>query len=69
MVGGRSLLWFCVYFFLIAGMVRAADNAASTTTAGPPRAKVEPVADTLHGHKIVDNYRYLENANNPETQE
>ncbi len=69
MVGGGRLLWLSVCFFLIAGMLWAEDNAASTTTAGPPRAKVEPVTDTLDGHKIVDNYRYLENAENPDTQE
>ncbi len=26
----------------------------------PPAAKVEPVTDTLFGHKVVDNYRYME---------
>jgi prolyl oligopeptidase len=26
----------------------------------PPAAKVEPVSDTLFGHKVVDNYRYME---------
>ena len=36
--------------------------------AGPPKAKVAPVEDTVQGHKIVDPYRYLENPNDPDTK-
>jgi prolyl oligopeptidase len=46
----------------------AADSTTPSTPAGPPKAKVEPVEDTVQGHKIVDPYRYLENANNPDTK-
>ena len=46
----------------------AADSTTPSTPAGPPKAKVEPVEDTVQGHKIVDPYRYLENANNPDTR-
>ncbi|HEY1262316.1 MAG TPA: hypothetical protein VGF06_02265, partial [Terriglobales bacterium] len=35
----------------------------------PPKVKVAPVEETLHGHKIVDNYRWLEDAASPETRE
>jgi prolyl oligopeptidase len=45
-----------------------ADSITPSTSAGPPKAKVEPVEDTVQGHKIVDPYRYLENANNPDTK-
>src|ERR1700686_5095238 len=49
----------------------AADSSApasSASPAGPPKVKVEPVEETVQGHKIVDPYRYLENANNPDTK-
>ena len=45
-------------------------NAAPTATpAGPPKAKVDVVTDDLHGHKISDPYRWMENGDSPETQE
>ena len=34
----------------------------------PPAAAVKPMADMFHGTKVVDNYRWLENGNSPETQ-
>jgi prolyl oligopeptidase len=71
MAGGFRLFGVLAFmFFLIGAMMWAEDaSSTSTTTPGPPRAKVEPVTDSLHGHKIVDNYRYLENPDNPDTQE
>jgi prolyl oligopeptidase len=47
---------------------RATDSSTPFAPVGPPKAKVEPVEDTVQGHKIVDPYRYLENANNPDTK-
>jgi prolyl oligopeptidase len=35
---------------------------------GPPAAPQKPVEEVLHGHTIVDPYRWLEDANSPETQ-
>jgi len=32
-------------------------------------AEIKPVADTFHGTRVVDNYRWLENGNSPETQQ
>ena len=54
-------------------MVFAEDSSAPDSTtpsipSGPPKAKVEPVEDTVQGHKIVDRYRYLENPNDPDTK-
>jgi prolyl oligopeptidase len=43
-------------------------GAEDAPVAGPPRAKAVPVEETIHGHKIVDPYRYLEDANNPDTR-
>ncbi|HET7872769.1 MAG TPA: hypothetical protein VFL42_09680, partial [Terriglobales bacterium] len=46
----------------------ASGNDANASSMKPPTAKVEPVIDDLHGHKIADPYRWLENASSPETQ-
>ena len=69
MTGGFRLLWVLVCSLLLFAALWGANGPTVTTTAGPPKAKPEPVEDTLHGHKIVDPYRYLENASSPETQE
>ncbi len=45
------------------------DAAAPGTTLHPPPAKVEPVEEMLHGQKIIDPYRWLENGDSPDTQE
>src|SRR5580698_11134415 len=73
MLGGSRLL--AVFLILLIGvaLVRAEDSGAADSTtpsspAGPPKAKVSPVEDTVQGHKIVDRYRYLENANDPDTK-
>jgi prolyl oligopeptidase len=65
-----------VFLILLIGAValvhaedsRAGDSAAPSIPAGPPKAKVAPVEDTVQGHKIVDRYRYLENPNDPDTK-
>jgi prolyl oligopeptidase len=41
---------------------------SSTIPAGPPIADIKPVVDIYHGTRVVDNYRWLENGNSPETQ-
>jgi prolyl oligopeptidase len=46
---------------------RAGDATPSSPFA-PPKAKLAPVEDSIHGHKIVDPYRYLENPNDPDTK-
>jgi prolyl oligopeptidase len=38
---------------------------ASCSLSNPPATKIQPVADTLHGVEIVDNYRWLENGDDP----
>ena len=68
-MGGFRLfvVFFCV--LLVCAVAWANDGPSTATRPGPPKAKPEPVEETLHGHKIIDPYRYLENASNPETQE
>jgi len=74
MRGGSRLLTAAMFLFLgVVAFVYAADSpgrdsAAPASPAGPPKAKVAPVEDTVQGHKIVDRYRYLEDPNNPDTR-
>jgi len=63
--GSRLLLVLLVVFIGVSALVMAGDIPAS---AGPPKAKVAPVEDTVQGHKIVDPYRYLENPDDPDTK-
>jgi prolyl oligopeptidase len=67
----EGLRLFCVLASLLvfSGVLVADDNSSVSIPNGPPRAKVENVEETLHGHKIVDPYRYLETSNNADTQE
>lgn len=41
---------------------------ASLLAAAPPETRKQPVADVLHGVKISDPYRWLEDQNSPETR-
>ena len=49
-------------------MVYAGDDAKPTLPAGPPKAEKRPLEETIQGVKIVDNYRWLEDGNSPDTQ-
>ncbi|MFZ1133254.1 MAG: prolyl oligopeptidase family serine peptidase [Terriglobales bacterium] len=74
MLGGLRLLTGILIFLIGAVALvhsqdsRTADSSAASASGGPPKAKVLPVEDTVQGHKIVDRYRYLENANDPDTK-
>ena len=46
----------------------AGDDVKTTGSATVPKAEKRPLEETLHGVKIVDNYRWLEDADSPETQ-
>jgi prolyl oligopeptidase len=61
---GAVMVWFC--FFLFAGMV---EDSSVSSVALPPKAKVEVVEETVHGHRVSDSYRWLEDADSPATQE
>jgi prolyl oligopeptidase len=70
MWGGLRLIWFFAFCLLLGAAVFAADDfkPSSRSPAGPPVAAVKPLAETLHGTKIVDSYRWLEDGKTPETQ-
>ena len=82
MLGGSrlSLAIFCllvgIFAMALVNDSRAAESPAGDSTPSTPsvppkalpKAKVAPVEDTVQGHKIVDPYRYLENANDPDTK-
>jgi prolyl oligopeptidase len=78
MSGGLRLFWMAASLLLpallLAAAVYAADGSSSSSAApavsshGPPLAEPKPLAETLHGTRIVDNYRWLEDGKNPETQ-
>jgi len=41
----------------------------ATPSLTPPRARTQAVEETIHGRRIVDPYRWLEDASNPATEE
>jgi prolyl oligopeptidase len=65
------MLWALATFFAMAAAVWADDAPAPAQTKpkAPPQAEVQPVVDDLYGHKITDNYRWLEDGTSAGTQE
>ncbi|MFZ0290068.1 MAG: prolyl oligopeptidase family serine peptidase, partial [Candidatus Sulfotelmatobacter sp.] len=46
----------------------AADDVKGAAASAVPKAEKRPLEETLHGVKIIDNYRWLEDGQSPETQ-
>ena len=71
-MGGLRLLWILASAFVLTAVVLAADggvaDSATASLSGPPKAAVQPVAETLHGRWIVDKYRWLEDGTSPQTK-
>jgi prolyl oligopeptidase len=69
-VGVRLILITVSIFSLMvfAALVYAGDDAKPTLPVGPPKAEKRPLEETIQGVKIVDNYRWLEDGNSPDTQ-
>jgi prolyl oligopeptidase len=49
-------------------MHASAGASGATSVATPPKAKTAPVEETLFGHKIVDPYRWMEDAESADTK-
>src|SRR3989454_10900752 len=71
MVGGLRLICALGLGLFGAAALWAQDGSSTTTSAlaAPPKAKVEVVEETIHGRKIADSYRWLEDSNSAGTQE
>jgi prolyl oligopeptidase len=68
MSGGFRLFLIFASLVLLAAAVYAGDDAKATASPAPPKTEKRPLEENLHGTKIVDNYRWLEDGTTPETQ-
>lgn len=66
----RTFGWGLAFWALTGTMVfgQAIHGRGGITLPPPPEVKTIPVTDDYFGTKIVDNYRWLENASSPETK-
>jgi len=69
MSGGLRLLFLSVLVGIAAAAVLVDDASVKSSSAKPPLAPQKPVVDDVQGHKITDDYRWLEDAASPETQQ
>jgi len=67
MGGGFRLTWIFAFLVFVVAAVYAGDDGQGSAV-GPPKAEVRAIEDTLHGTKIVDKYRWLEDGKSAETQ-
>lgn len=56
------------FYFLLCTFTFCAINAKPIEKFNPPATRAVPVIDTLFGYKIIDNYRWLEDKDNPEVK-
>jgi prolyl oligopeptidase len=68
MLKGMRVFLTTIALFLLIATVVGEDRASSRATAAPPVAPQRPVVDTIQNHRIVDQYRWLEDSASPETQ-
>src|SRR5579859_6395985 len=65
----KNSILVLVYLLGAFGVLTANLHSQEGTSAKQPVAPTRPVTDDYYGTKIVDNYRYMENLNDPEVQE
>ncbi len=73
MLGGGRLICMVAGLMVMAAGVYAADSSQSgappsTVPGVPPNAERRPIAEDFHGTKVVDDYRWLEDASSPATE-
>jgi prolyl oligopeptidase len=71
MAGGFRLLVSFSSLLFAAAVYAGSDSKApdgQSAHVEPPKAAAKPVIDIFHGTKVLDNYRWLEDGNSPETQ-
>jgi prolyl oligopeptidase len=66
MSGACRLLWILIYFALFATVLIAGSGSSSESV---PTTKINVVEETIHGHRISDPYRWLEDANRADTKQ
>jgi prolyl oligopeptidase len=70
MAGGLRLTVFFLLLCVVGFALLARDaSTTSPSVVAPPTAPQKPIEDVVQGHKIVDPYRWLENADSSETQQ
>jgi prolyl oligopeptidase len=65
---GMRVFLTTIVFFLLIATVLGKDRASNGAATAPPVAPQKPVVDTIQSHRIVDQYRWLEDSASPETQ-
>ncbi len=68
MGGGGRLFFILASLMCLACAVYAARDSSVSAPLAPPKAERRPLEETLHGTKIIDNYRWLEDSSNADTQ-
>jgi prolyl oligopeptidase len=69
MSGGFRLFWTLSSLLLLGAAAYAAnDSKSGKPPSAPPETPTKPIAETMHGTRIVDNYRWLEDGSSAETQ-
>ncbi len=74
MSGGSGLLFAFASLSLIMATLYAVDKTKASTRSpaaaptAPPLAEKKPVAEFFHGTRVIDSFRWLENADGPETR-
>ncbi len=66
--GSLFLFLFSLFSFSFLLVASAPQTADKSKPSAPPAAEAKPVVDIFHGTKVLDNYRWLEDAANPATQ-
>src|SRR5689334_3958506 len=68
MLKGMRVFLTTIALFLLIAIVLGEDHASTVMPSAPPVAPQKPVVDTIQNHRIVDQYRWLEDSASPETQ-